>query len=214
MVKLVERALVKDLLRLPRADTLQDGILNGMIEQCSAQVERITRREFTYAARVEYHRSYEQTAVDPEPQYITLNAFPVDTDETFLLQWSPHDHRTGHIIDLSESNEDYELLAEKGMVVVRTAGGIVNNLPLLGSIIFSYAPRGFKVTYTGGYAVSEHPGGDPDPLDDYDVVQVPDSLKQVVAQKVALDFQAVRMLRAFTDDERKSLSLWEKKDMI
>lgn len=215
MVKLVERALVKDLIRMPRADTMHDEILNDMIEQCSAEVERLTRRLFEKKERTEYYTSYEQTASDPDPQFVLLNAFPVDREETFRMWWSAYDHRDNLSIEMTEVEENFILDAEKGMITVRSAGSMIANLPIIGNIAFTYAPRGFKVQYTGGYAKTVKPDGEEDdPMDDYGVVQVPQSLKVLVAQKVAKDFRDTRVLMPFSDEERKALKPWNKKDMI
>lgn len=215
MVKLVERALVKDLLKMARADSLHDEILNNMIEQCSAEVERLTRREFEKKERTEYHTSYEQTASDPDPQFVLLNAYPVDREQNFQMWWSAYDHRENLAIEMTEQEENFILDPVKGMITVRSAGSMIANLPIIGNIAFSYAPRGFKILYTGGYPVNVKPEEeDEDPMDDYGVVQVPYGLKILVAQKVAKDFRDTRVLLPFTDEERKGLKPWNKKDMI
>lgn len=215
MVKLTERARVKDYAKIARADTLHDGLINDMIEQASEEIQDLTRREFEKKQRTEYHTSYEQTAFDPEPQIVLANAWPIDEGETIELIWSPYDHREGLTTELTQANEDFTVDAEKGFIWVRSNGGLVNNLPLLGTTIFSYAPRGFKLTYTGGYEVTTEPQGHTaDPLDDFGVAQVPESLKNIVAQKIAKDLVEMRFLRPFEDADRKLLKPWTKKDMI
>jgi hypothetical protein len=74
-MRLCERSRIKDLLQIPRADTLLDDTLNGLIEQASEEVAHITRRAFEYAARTEFHASYDQEPEDPTPQYIHLEAW-------------------------------------------------------------------------------------------------------------------------------------------
>lgn len=215
MVKLTDRSRVKDYAKIARADTLHDSLINDMIEQASEEVERLTRREFEKKVRTEYHTSYEQSAFEPEPQIILANAWPIDTGEELLLSWSAYDHREGTATDLTEANEDFTVDAEKGFIWVKSNGGLINNLPLLGNMIFSYAPRGFKLTYTGGYEVTVEPDSHTaDPMDDFGVASVPEGLKNIIAQKVARDLTDMRFLRPFENDDRKLLKPWTKKDMI
>lgn len=213
-MKLTERALVKDLLEIARADTLQDTILNNMIEQASEEAESACRRSFTKAARVEYYRSYEQMVYDLEAQYIWLDG-PVDTDEVFSIVYDPtNEHATaGLTLELT----DYVLDAAKGLVTVKGATGLSRNLAIsvISGAVFLYSPTGFQVTYTGGYEMTVKPDGeDDDPLDDYGVTQVPNGLKMIIAQKVARDFTAKKMLMPWTDDEMASLKPFKKKDIL
>lgn len=215
MTKLTERSRVKDFAQIPRADTLQDALINAMIEQASAEVEDITRRKFEKKERVEYHTSYEQAAFDPEPQIVLLDAFPVDMEQQFILKWSAYDHRENLTITLNPDEDEFGVEEEKGFIWVRSAGGIAQNLPLLGATWITYAPRGFQVTYTGGYSVTEAPEGHTaDPLDDFGVAQVPEGLKNIIAQKIARDLKEVRYLLPFSDNEKKLLKPWQKKDLI
>ncbi len=68
MTKLTERALVKDILGIARADLMYDSILNGMIEAASNEAQEWCRRKFAYGIRTELHQSYEQASSDPTPQ--------------------------------------------------------------------------------------------------------------------------------------------------
>jgi len=216
MIKLIERALVKDFAGIARADTFNDNLINVMIQQASAEVERITRRSYVKAARVEYHTSYEQGPADPEPQIICLNAWPVDLAETFTLKYSADDHREGTSVTLNSTEGDYQLDNETGMIRVRASRILPTIVPLLVGNIFSYAPRGFQVTYTGGYVAEEPPDpyNDPDPMDDYGVAAVPDGLKMVLAAKIASNWKEFKMLKPFSEEERYQLKPWAKKDQI
>jgi len=108
MVKLVERALIKDLMSIPRADTAMDSIMNGMIEQASAEVERIVRREFEKKARTEFYKSYEQGQLDPDPLYIWLRSFPVDPAAVGpTIVWDAFDLHDTSGTTLDESQNDF-----------------------------------------------------------------------------------------------------------
>jgi len=184
-----------------------------MIEQCSEEVEYLTRRYYAKKQRVEYYTSLEQVFGDPVPQFVLLNAYPVDTGAAFTMEWSPNDYKDELSVTLEST--DYTLDAEKGKVSVKSAGGLVNSLAILYSKMFTYAERGFRITYTGGYAVTTEPvGNTADPLDDFGVVQVPEGLKLLVAQKVAKEFKLNRFYKPFSDEERPALKPWTKKDRV
>jgi hypothetical protein len=223
MLKLVERDLVKDLLRLPRADTMQDRILSGLIGTVSQDVERLTRRAFEKKQRVEYRQSYDQAINDPEPQWVLVDAYPIDTVQPITVEYSPSEWRpAGSIITLDATKADFTVEAETGKITVRNASTyIYNGFYPQGGWLFSYAPRGFRVTYTGGYAISAAPDGHTaDPLDDFGVIQVDDSLKLVVANAVAAKYRFMRgnaeKLTAAALDEafRLELKPFMKKDMV
>lgn len=213
-MKLLERALVKDLANIPRADTQWDTTITAMIERASFEVEDFTRRKFEELARVDYFKSYEQNFYEPDPQYIFLPAFPVDIGETFTIVWAAYDNHdtNGSILDAAQN--DYILNDVTGVATIRGASGLVDNIPVSvrGLPIFTYDPRGFKVTYTGGYALSV--GVNTDPLDDFGVVQVPDSLKIILAKKIADDWKEAKMLLPWTKEQRQSLKPWKLRDLI
>jgi len=222
MVKLVERALVKDLLMLPRADTMPDGILNGLIQSASDEAVRLTRRSFGKMERVEFRQSYDQAVADPEPQWLLMDAYPIDMAQPLKVEYSPYEWRPqGSILVLNFTSQDYTVEPDKGKIVVRGATDYVytSYVPINGRM-FTYSPRGFRVTYTGGYPVSVAPEGDPDPLDDYGVVQVDEGLKLVVAQQVASQYKYLRgNLEKVTKEDlseayRQDLKPFTKKDMI
>lgn len=215
MVKLTERALVKDYARIARADTFLDGLIASMIDQASADLEDLIRRKFEKKERTEYHTSFDQTAFDPEPQLILPDAWPIDTAERIVLDWSPYDHRVGLSTQLTISEEDFTVDSDKGFIWVRSSGGLVNELPLIGTTLFTYAPRGFRLTYTGGYSISTVPESHtPDPLDDFGVADIPLGLKGIIAQKIARDLTRRRRLTPFDEEDMKLLRPWTKKDLI
>lgn len=213
-MKLVERAVVKDLLEIARADSLQDQTLNNMIEQASEEAEDHCRRKFTKAARVEYFRSYDQDLLEPDPQWIWLDG-PVDLTQPFSIVYDPtnnHD-QSGLTLDAN----DYILDANLGLITIKGATGLSRNLALVafGHNVFAYSATGFQVTYTGGYPVTEKPEAEPvDPMDDYGVVQVPRGLKMIIATKVARDFTEKKMLLPWKDEEKSALKPFEKKDLL
>lgn len=202
MTKLVERALVKDVLQIARADTRSDQLLDSLIQNVSAECERLTRRKFTYVDQVlEYHPSYDQEFIDPEPQFMIVDTYPIDTTRPLAVSWSPFDFRNDLFINLDPSTGDFDATrGDIGFISVRQMGSAASNLPFIGGIMFSYAPRGFKITYSGGYPITAIPSpyDDPDPMDDFGVTQVPDGLKFTVAKKVAADFRALRPDKDFS----------------
>lgn len=209
MTKLTERAKVKQILKIALSDTLEDDLINDLIEHHSAEVERITRRSFAKAMRTEYYQSYDQLPGDPEAQNIWLNG-PVDLALPFTIVFAQalkHD-----TVGLQLSATDYLLNAAEGHLRIgNTFDPVVWGY---GQPAYAYDPQGFKITYTGGYAVTTEPDSHTDdPLDDFGVVQVPAGLKMAVAGKVARDF-ATRVPSVWTDEERASLRSWTKKDMI
>jgi hypothetical protein len=195
VVKLTDRALCKDLLQMPRADLRQDLILDGLIQSASEDAERITRRKFGYQANiVEYHPSYDQGFNDPEPVFFIVDSFPLDPLVAPIVKWSNADHRADLQTTLDPANGDFTYDPEKGLFSIRYMGAATMTQPIIGGFQFSYAPRGFQVTYAGGYPVTEPPSSNdsPDPLDEYGVAQVPTGLKLIVAKKVAADYRALR----------------------
>jgi hypothetical protein len=210
-MRLSERSRVKDLLQMARADTLYDRQLNGMIEQASEEVETITRRTFDYRVRVEYHRSYEQSPIDPDPQYIHLEAMPIDLTET--LELAPGNPALSWA---QTPTPNYTVYADKGVIAVTNPGRIgfgALPYPYAGGI--GYDPRGFKVTYTGGYPTLDKPPlEEDDPLDDYGFVQVPEALRSVIARKVADDWKNAKQLLPWSDDQRSLLKTWTRRDTL
>jgi len=202
MPKLCERSRVKDLINVARADTIYDRLLDGLIDQAGEQVEGMTGRQFTKLERVEYHQSYEQSPYDPMPQYIWLEAFPIDLAETFSIVWAPaNDHDVNGVALTNTAGQAPSYVIPNngentnsgagGLVIVRgplPAASLVL-LPNLGQTFLGYAPQGFRVTYTGGYDfIDDTPSIPPDPMDDIEALAVPIALRQIVAQKIADDF--------------------------
>lgn len=203
MPKLTERQKVKKLLGIPFADLLHDATIDDMIAAVSEEVEEITRRKFSKAERTEYYVSYEQTSTEPDPQPLLVDAWPIDLNEPLTITWSlrgTHDENATEIESGCQTIED-----EKGMIWVTCSDS--------GSI--PYAENGFKIIYTGGYEVSVEPDvHTSDPTDDFGVTEVPASLKAIVAQKVAADFKEFAFATPFSDEQRKTLKAWTKKDLI
>jgi len=216
MVKLVERVRVKDALGIARMDGLYDETLTEMIEQASEEAETYCRRKFTYAARVEYHTSYEQGPSDPDPQYIWLDG-PVDQGQPISIVWAPYQNHDDVGLTLSPP-QDYRLDAEKSLIVVGNSRGVLIGVTLAPYIYpyLTYSQTGFKVTYTGGYQVNPAPipNPNPDPTDDYNVVAVPMGLKSVLVKKIAADFTTMKMLCPWSPEELVSLKPYAKKNLI
>jgi len=212
VTKLTERARVKDLLAIARADTFHDSDLKALIEQTSEEVERITRRNFALAARVEFFKSYDNDGVDPWPQYIHLD-FPIDQQATFEIIWALYGrHDTdGILVD----PEDFRIDFDTGIVTIHGSSNVTTQiLPLGRKPWWQFSPDGFRVTYTGGFPVTVAPSGPEDPLDDFDVVQVPQALQYVVARKIKQDFTECGMCQPWTAEQREWLKPWTKKDIL
>jgi hypothetical protein len=214
LTKLTERALVKDLIGIARADLIYDTILNGMIDTASDRAEEWCRRKFAYGLREEFHQSYEQSLSDPNPQYVWLDG-PIDPAVQLIINWSWNEWQ-----DFAQelSRESYTVDLEQGLIVLtlKLASPGYSYSPFPYSRQFVTSPTGFKVKYAGGYPVSAPPttGYTFDPSDDYGVVQVPDGLKLAVAQKVAADFTNNRIVTPWSDDQLQLLRPYKKKDMI
>lgn len=161
MVKLVERALVKDLANIARADTQFDARLNSMIAQASTQVEKMTKREYEKKVRVDFLQSYEQYWNEPEPEYLWVTGYPIDTDESLEIIWASQDRHDTNGVTLSAdaTPPDYLVQSDIGLITARGATGLISNFPPYssGQPLFTYDPRGFRVTYTGGYVLSTTP---------------------------------------------------------
>lgn len=208
-MKLTERNYVKDLAGIARADTLKDPRISAGIEAVSLSVQTHCQREFEKMERTEYAPRHELTVAEQEPHIVFLKAYPVDPMEPFSIFWNDSANELG-----AEPTEipatSYTVDYERGRVYIANLGSYTQ-LP-----VFDYrvkSDRGFKIVYTGGYAASEHPGGDPDPLDDYDVIQVPDSLKFMVAEKVA-NYVMDKDGLTLSDNDRALLYPWKRKDGI
>lgn len=212
-LKLTERNLVKDFLGVNRADALLNPMIDGMIEQISDEVEGLLPRKFTKVERTEYHPSYDQNIADPMPQFIKLEAYPLDTALPITVHYSScEDWDSEGFLLVADS--DYRVAsAEKGVLTVRRASTILSEIAPIGGInlIYRMASRGFRVTYTGGYAITAD--SSPlvaDPLDDFGVVQVPMGLKTLLARKIAFDWMEKKMLQPWRPEELKMLYIYRR----
>jgi hypothetical protein len=222
MSKLLERALVKDLLGIARADSFYDYLLDSMVQQASEEVGTYCRRVFERSARVEFFKSYDQMPGDTDSQYVWLDG-PVDLAEQLELRWSDQmDHDTNGIV--LERDRDYRVDTRRDVLIIT---GYYGNISSVSSRLMAYIrdhSQGFKVRYTGGYAVSEEPGGHTaDPTDDFGVTAVPPGLKMAIAQKIAKDWRAARTLPVpnptpkltpWTDEDLSTLRPWKKMDTL
>lgn len=195
MSTLVGRQAIKDFANINRADTRWDDLLDLAREDVSRQVEEITARTFDKRERTELHPSYHQMFGDPAPQYVIVDAPPIDTALTVTLIWAPFDDHTNNGTPLT-TPEDWKFETDKQgdawAIRVQRFTSLPQNLPLpQGAIgVLGDSPTGFQVTYTGGYAVSAViPSSDPIDAGEQDVVQVPTSLASLLAQKIADDFR-------------------------
>lgn len=236
-VKLCERSYVKNFLQMPLADTRQDAVINEHIQQASAEAELYTRRKFTYGQYTEYYPAYEQTIIGLDRQVLLVDAAPIDTTQPIYLAFSPFNHIANTIIVLqwspqmeADGSADFTVRADKGQYDVLKLGILTANFPVFAGVGFTYSERGFKTVYTGGYPVTtvpNDPNFTPDPIDDFGVVQVPESLKLIVARKAAFDYRALRAkdsifqkrgqlnpVQSSMDEFRQSLKPWTKKDML
>jgi len=210
--KIVSRARVKDLIGIPRADTLWDERINDVIQQATSEVQEIILdRALKYEQRVEYLQSYEQMPADPSPQYLWMRAWPIDTEEDLDIVYSPNDQHATNGLTLTVDT-DYTVVADKGLIIIKGAVFLTPDL-WVGTRGIGYSPRGFQVTYYGGYQVnSEYE--EQDPLDDFNVLEVPSGLASIVASKIADDWLAKKVLLPWTDEQRRTLNTYRRKNTI
>lgn len=210
-MRLVERALLKDIIGMARADTGSDNLLDAMLEAATDEVMRLTRRQYLKGPYTEYYKSYEQLPSDPTSQWIWVDVPPFDTQASITVSYSSTgNHDTdGSILTVGK---EYAIGTSLDHVEVFsiTVGSGVAFVPYFG---YAHNPRGFKITYTGGYAASADPVGD-DPMDEPGVVQVPAGLKMVIASKIAKDFRKGRILQVWDEDDRRALRPYMKKDQV
>lgn len=199
---------------MARADLVYDTVLNGMIETSSNAAEKRCRRKFAYAQRVEFYQSYEQDTWDPTPQYLWLDG-PIDPDVLLRITWAWNE---GQDFGQEVASESYNVDLEEGLIILNAQMSLpaYSNSPIPYGSNFVTSPTGFRVQYAGGYPVSAPPdvGYIPDPMDDYGVVQVPDGLKLVVAQKVASDFINGKVSTPWAPEMLPMLDPYRKKDVI
>jgi hypothetical protein len=149
MVNWLYNSQIKDFVGLEPSYTAQDSLIAQINATTTQTLENLLGRTLAKTTQVEYINSKYNSKqyvdvygtsesgygyLHKEIQY-TLKNFPVDTSETFTIEYRP-----GYVLDgapdlLLES--DYVLDDEKGTFVVNRA--TVNY------------PKGFKVTYTSGY---------------------------------------------------------------
>ena len=101
MSTLVGLSLCKDLANVPRHDARYDTLLNAIRERISRDVEDITGRQFATMERTEYHQSYQQVFGDPTPQWVFVDAPPIDTGQTLTLTWAAFDDHATNGQDLT-----------------------------------------------------------------------------------------------------------------
>lgn len=233
--KLIERSLVKTRLRMPLADTVNDELINSLIQAVSEEAERYTRRKFTYGKYEEFFPSYEQTEIGVDYQILLVKAYPIDLGQPVYLAFSPNNHVSQSVnvlqwsLELASSGAaDFLIEPELGRFDVVKMGSVTLNLPTPARAGFTYAERGFRAIYWGGYPVSEQPSGaEDDPLDDYGVVQIPEGLKHVIADKVVGEYRVLKSkdsyfqrgkqlapYEAVEERFRRALTTWVKKDQL
>lgn len=215
--KLTTRKQVKMFLNMAKADALRNEMLDAMIDQVSAEAMEITNRKFDYRQRVEYHQSYEQGMGDPVPQYIFPMAPPIDVEKPIRLSWSAtHQYQD---TELEISTPDIVVSSGLEAIIVRV-GALTYNPNYLsyysGTPAIGYSPMGFKLDYFGGFPteneVEEIPE-DADPLDEYNVIQVPLGMSTVLARKIAEDYGEKGYLRAWTVDDKQALIPYRRKNI-
>lgn len=200
MSTLVGRIAVKDAANIAWADTRWDSVIDMMRDLVSRQVEEITGRVFAKVERTELYPSYTQYFGDPSPQYIAVNAPPIDTGETVTLLWAPFDDHATNGVELTTPDDWHFETSAQGEVWalrVQRFTSFPQNLPIppgaYGTL--SDSPTGFQLTYTGGYTVSTGSSSDPVEIGEEDVVAVPAGLASLIAQKIADDFKFFRAQR-------------------
>jgi len=204
-LRLTEKSRAKTAMGFARTDNLVDDIVVGMIEELSTIVEDTCGREFEKKERVEYCQSFDQGINDPVPQYLKLKSWPIDLAEPFTIVFSGNDDHDNTGIELVRGT-DYTVDVDRGEVIVRALSQQGTRLlPVANSFIYSYAPRGFKVTYTGGYTAVDTESSPPDPLDDYGMIQVPLGLRSFIASKIGADYLAKKQIQPLKPEEMQSL---------
>lgn len=222
-MRLCELRRVKDMLGMSPADTIWNETLGGMIEAASLEAEHITIRKFLRVERTEFFESQDRGYYDPRAQYLRVSAWPIDTGQTFILKWAPYGlHDDYPALTLTE---DYTIDDVNGWVLVRAIRGqaAISTLPIPAGSSFPFTtadPRGFKLIYTGG-SPEFIPSPDPpkDPLDELRWVQVDNSLQQIVASKVADDFEkqessTVKRYRPWSNVQKDALMPYMARKLI
>ena len=157
--KLVDRASIKDLLGIARADSLYDQTFNRLITEASEFVTNYCRRNFLKGARTEFYRSYDQWPGDQDPQYIWLDG-PIDLTAQFEITYAAHQDRDTNGVILVK-DEDYRIDLEQSLVTVYTVSTLYLRVALLTKALIEYSPTGFRVKYTGGYPITTGTPTDP-----------------------------------------------------
>lgn len=193
MAQLTSRNLVKQLSNIAEMDTRFDTIIANLIDTASDQVEEITERTFTAGVKTEFHTSYDQRFTDPDSQYLWVRSPPIDLGQTETLVWAFRNDHDINGITLTR-DVDYTIPDTLDHLVIDRLRSIDTAfLPVGRTQILSYAERGFKYTYTGGFALTG--GASSDPADEPNLVTVPSGLQMVIAQKIAADILRLKAAR-------------------
>jgi hypothetical protein len=119
---------------LEKSDSTHDALLTMFIQQVSARIQTYLNRELKAEERTEYF--------DAGEKQFSLKAYPIDTEETFTVNWSDEEQ---------EIDEDYFLYDTIGIVEFPYGTG-------------QYDARAIDITYTGGYTDTDSVLAVPDDL--------------------------------------------------
>jgi len=204
-LRLTEKSRAKTAMGLARADNLLNDIVIGMIEELSEMVQDECFREFEKRERTDFITSYDQYPSDPVPQFLKVKAWPIDPDAALTVTYSPNDDHDNAAYTLV-LNTDYSVDYDSGTIIIKASPQLgFRTLPQLAGLAYAYAPRGFKVTYTGGYAVNDTVSSPPDPLDDDGMIMVPLGLRSFIASKIGADYIAKKQIQQFKPEEIQAL---------
>jgi hypothetical protein len=164
--------------------TGNDAQIDDLIPHVSEQIRIYCRRTFELGEYTEYFAAPDSFSTPP-PVRKHLKETPIATSPAAIVSYDP----TGRFASFSSVTQlsegiDYSIDHEKGVI------------ELLGTC-YQYSHRGFKIVYTGGYAVgAEAP---------HNLVQVPAPVKTAAALQVAflLERTLAGQMGQASSEERK-----------
>lgn len=175
---------VKNILRIPLAETALDTALSVKIITASAKCENVTNRSFTY-------KTYSNDTYSGAGQRrIVLRNYPVDQNVPFLLQYLSSWSQIG-----SYDSTDYAVKYDSGIVT------------LLGGLLFPRGPSSVYVGYSAGYRPAGTDGINTVSTDPTYYISVPDDLTDAVARYAVLLYrdQQGEMEKKEVDQEKDSI---------
>lgn len=175
-IALTSREVLGQFINLREDDDRYDQLLEYFVIQASELIEEYLGRGLEKKERTEFHQSKDSQPGDPIPQHLWLDSFPLDLDEQFTVQYS---NELNWDTQINLASDKYcQVDPDKGIVRIFT--------PLRSSInpeVFTDHMMGFKITYTGGYPVTNATGA-------WIRLNVPSGLSTAAAMQAAFLFNS------------------------